>query len=339
VLDITQERPYSKMVMMINDVLAGLKIRGVCVDLKDNRHYRIYSIKLLPGQRIRRIESQIREIGLALKSFSTPTIEVCAEEGLLKIQITTAPPAIIKFDELYEKNKHTQPPGLLQMLLGESVDGEPIWLDLSKVPHLLTAGSTGSGKSVFVHTIIKNIEKRSDVLLYLSDPKSVEFNCYSETAASIAFNYNDTLRILRHLVWEQEERYALFNSINLRSIEDSPFAVPKIVFILDELADLMIYDKDKNNPDKGLLEKLLVQLAQKSRSIGIFLILSTQRPSIDILSGIIKANFPGRVACKVATGTDSRVILDRVGAECLAGRGDAILSAGPFENLRFQVAL
>src|SRR5260221_6709765 len=141
---------------MINEVLTALKIRGLCVDINDNRHYRIYSSKLLPGQRIRRIESQIREIGLALKSFSTPTIEVCADEGLLKIQITTAPPTIIRFDELYAKHKDSKPSGgLITVLLGEDAAGELVWLDINKAPHIITSGTSGSGKSVFLHTLIK----------------------------------------------------------------------------------------------------------------------------------------------------------------------------------------
>lgn len=327
------------MYMMINEVLDSLKIRGVCTAIHNNRHYRMFDVKLSPGQRIKKIESQVREIGLALKSHSMPTIDVLADEGVIRIGITTSDAAPIKFEELYEKHKASMPGGLIPVLLGEDSAGDPVWLDINTAPHLIASGATGSGKSVFLHTLIKNLEHKDDVILFLSDPKSgVEFNRYEEWA-TIAKDYSGTISILKYLTFEMQERYELFETLGIKSIVESPFVVPKLILIVDEMADLMIYDKDKDNPDKGLLESLVVKLAAKSRAIGIHIILSTQRPSVNVLTGLIKANFPTRVCFKVASAVDSRVILDSNGGQDLAGKGQAIINS-PTHNFKvFQVAL
>lgn len=340
-LDIAEERSYVMNVMMINEVLHSLKIRGTCVAIRDNRHYRIYDVVLDGGQRLKKLESQIREIGLALKSHTVPILEVKNNEGIVSIHTTISDPKPLSLFYLQEKHKDSTPKdALLPLLLGEGSDGKPVWIDLSITPHFLLAGATGSGKSVLLHTIISNIKDRNDVQLYIADPKSgTEMACHSEIATSVAYDYEGTLRIIRHLIWEMEDRFDLFQATGIKSIKESPFIVQKIVFVIDELADLMFQDKDKNNPDKGLFEKLLVQLAAKSRSVGIFIIAATQRPSIEVISGLIKANFPGRIACKVATSYDSRVIIDQTGAQDLIGRGDALLFGSNYDNLRFQVAI
>lgn len=324
---------------MLDEVLKSLKIKGRCEAVKEHRHFRLFDIKLEYGQSIRKLESNLRELGLALRSNSIPLISIIPSKGIVQLQTTSGKPNILPFNELWNRNKDSQPNGLLQFLIGEEVSGKPVWLDIAACPHLLIAGSTGSGKSSLLHTIIANAKQRDDIHLYLSDPKhGVEFDRYEDVSLLIMRNYKETVSFLKWLAIEMEDRYELFREIKIRSLAESPFVVPKILFIIDEVSDLMLYDKKKSNPEKGIFENLVVQIAQKSRAVGIHLILATQRPSVDVITGLIKANFPGRISCKVSSATDSKIILDKTGAEHLLGRGDAILQAANYDGARFQVA-
>jgi S-DNA-T family DNA segregation ATPase FtsK/SpoIIIE len=324
---------------MIEPILHSLKIRGRCKDVKENRHFRTYDIELEPGQSLRKLENHLREIGLMLRSHSIPTMTTVPESGIVRLQITHCPQQVLNFDELFAKNISTRPNTLLPFLLGEDASGKAIWIDVATCPHILVAGSTGSGKSVFLHTLIANALKRDDVQLYLVDPKAgIEFNVYKNEANIIVNTYEESIKLLRFLQEEMEERYEKFQELGIRSISDCPFIVPKVLVIIDEVSDLMLQDQDKNNKSRGVFEKLLIQIAQKSRAVGIHLVLATQRPSVDVLTGLIKANFPARIACKVSSAIDSKVILDQHGAENLLGRGDALLRSDN-GNIRFQVAM
>ncbi len=170
--------------------------------------------------------------------------------------------------------------------------------------------------------------------LYLIDPKRVEFNKY-EGYAVINTEYHETIDTLRHLVETMESRYAVMAANGIQSAEQRPRAFPSIILIVDEAAFLMDQDKGKG---RGEFQRLVITLAQKARAAGIYLVLATQRPSVNVLTGDIKANFPARIACKTATHQDSRVILDMNGAETLLGRGDAVLCNMKYDQVRFQVA-
>lgn len=317
----------------MDEILRSLKIKGHCKKISDYRHFRLYDIELNPSQSIKKLESQAREIGLALHSLGVPTINVIPEDGIIQIQIATGQASSLPFEELYNKNIGNKPDGLLTFLLGEEANGNPIWLDMATNPHMLVAGSTGSGKSVFLHTLIANVKKRNDIMLYLVDPKQgVEFGKYSDIANAIINDYDSALNLLQMLTEEVEHRLSLFKTMGIKNIKDSPYIVPKILVIIDEVSDLMMQDKDKK------FQNLLVRISQKSRAVGIHMVLATQRPSVDVLTGLIKANFPARVAFKVSSAIDSRVILDSVGAENLINKGDAILSCNKFDKVRFQAA-
>lgn len=325
--------------MIMDEILKSLKIRGTCKSVNEYRHFRIYDIELASGQSIKRIENNVREIGLALKSLSIPIVTTIPEKGLVRIQSTIGEPETLLFKDLYERSIDQRPEGLLPFLIGEQSTGEPVFLDLHMAPHLLVAGCTGSGKSVLLHTLIANIKMRNDIILYLVDPKSgTEFYEYSNIATTV-YDYDGAVRMLERLHMEMESRYNLFRRLKIKNITESPFVVPKIVVIIDEVADLLLQDKDKKNPQRGIFEKLLISIAQKSRSVALHLILATQRPSVDIISGLIKANMPGRIACKVSSSVDSKVILDQSGAENLLGRGDALINTEKYHNVRLQVAL
>jgi S-DNA-T family DNA segregation ATPase FtsK/SpoIIIE len=203
-------------------------------------------------------------------------------------------------------------------------------MDLAQNPHMLIAGTTGSGKSTLVHTIIANIFNYNNVKLILSDPKNIEFSEYDSkikhSNLEVVYTYDETVAMLDDLLELMESRYR-----DIRAGLD-PKSLHSVVFIIDEFADLIMQDSD------GSFYNKLCRLAQKCRSSKIHLIISTQRPSVNIIDGTIKANFPSRIACRVASHIDSKVILDTIGAENLLGKGDALLKDN-FRNLeRFQVA-
>ena len=328
-------------VSKIDNILKNLKINGKCVNVSMHRHLVFCDLVLTCGVRVRKLESHVREIGLALHAKSTPIVHLNSEKGIVSLQFAVRNADTLPLIDLFNFHKNSIPNGILPFLFGENGNGEPLWVDMAKNPHMLIAGGTGSGKSTLLHTIIANITFRNDINLYLSDPKSgVEFSIYEKYGFCnyLATDYDSTLNMLQHIYEEMERRYEALRIFNISSIEQNNNIFTKILVIIDEVADLILQDQDRYNSNKGKFEHLLCSIAQKSRAAGIFMILATQRPSVDIISGRIKANFPARVACKVSSSIDSKVILDQVGAESLLGRGDAIINTINYNFSRFQVA-
>ena len=244
--------------------------------------------------------------------------------------------ATVSFRELWEQSK-TDPNKLLEVPLGKAVDGSARSFDLGRMPHLLVAGSTGSGKSVAVNGIISSIlmKARPDQVKFLMvDPKMVELSVYNDIPhllIPVVTNPRKAAKALQKVVDEMENRYELFSKFGVRNIagynakvedwnaqsQEKQIPLPLIVVIVDELADLMMVASKE-------VEDAIIRLGQKARAAGIHMILATQRPSVDVISGLIKANVPSRVAFAVSSGTDSRTILDENGAEKLLGRGDML---------------
>lgn len=320
----------------LNQILNGLKINAQCVNFRKHRHMASYDLKLELGSRIRKIELYSREIGLALKSKTNPIITPIPEEGIVRLRVASQQAETIYFQDLFRSAQ--APPGILPFLLGEMDTGEQMWMDMALNPHLLVAGGTGSGKSTFLHLLIANALRRNDTWIYLMDPKGVEFSGYQQRVNRVSTTYEDAIYILDQIYFEMEKRYRIMRRAGVRSIEENPNIFPKCLIIIDEVSDLMMQDADKSNSRRGTFEKLLVSLAQKARAAGIYIVLATQRPSVDVITGLIKANFPARLACKVSSNTDSKVVLDQSGAESLLGRGDAILNNYNNHYSRFQVA-
>lgn len=322
------------MIDDINKVLSSFKIKATCIDAKKHRHFAYYDLVLQPGTRINSIQRYADELALAIKANSSFIIKPIPNLGIVRIQTTLKESDCLDFNSLYKQ--HEIPKNqLMPLLLGETNEGQPLWMDMSKNPHLLVAGSTGSGKSVFLHTLIANSLKRNDILLYLIDTKMVEFNNYfgkNTNVVSIDSDPEMAIRSLMKLNNLMNLRYEHMAKVGIKSIEDCPNIFSKILIIIDESADLMLSHLGK------VFENLIVKLAQKARAAGIYIVLATQRPSVDVFTGLIKTNFPARLACKVSSKVDSKVILDRHGAENLIGRGDAILNNSDFDMVRFQVA-
>ncbi|MCK9567510.1 hypothetical protein M0R72_01010 [Candidatus Pacearchaeota archaeon] len=325
----------------MNNVLNELGIDGECIRAEAHRHLAYYDIKLAcRPSALGKLQRSAMAIALAIKSQTVPLMRLVPEKGIVRLQVALSKAQPIPFTNLL-KGEQIPDHMVFPMLLGESDEGSKLWMDMNNNPHLLIAGSTGSGKSTLLHALIANglilhAKNVRNVHIYLNDPKKTEFQEYtsdlSDTIKEVASTYSDTLSQLNYLAQVMEDRYALMSEIKIRSIEENPRRLPLILCIVDEVADLMLQDRGRK------LEALIVRLAQKGRAAGIFMVLATQRPSVKVITGEIKANFPGRIACKTASKVDSMVILDRVGAETLLGRGDAVLKNQQFESLRFQVA-
>jgi S-DNA-T family DNA segregation ATPase FtsK/SpoIIIE len=329
------------MIDKLNSILSGLRIDGRCVQARKHRHMAFYDVELAPGTKIRRLESNAREIAIGLRSKTTPIIKPMPELGVVRLQMATQDAAILPLTNLL--SDVTIPPPtemLLPVLMGETDEGNVLWMDMAKNPHALIAGGTGSGKSTLLHTLIANcvvmnaIGARS-IELFLIDPKmGVEFAPY-EDLATIAYDYDRTIAMLEYLFEQMENRYAYMRKVGIKSIEARPGMFPYIAVFIDEVAELMAVDKENKNKRFQLL---LSRLAQKARAAGIYIVAATQRPSTDVVTGLIKANFPARIACRTSSKIDSQVVLDMPGAETLLGRGDAIFKNNSREATRFQVA-
>lgn len=295
-----------------------------------------YEVKPAVGVRVNRISNLADDLALALAAKDVRIEAPIPGKSLVGIEVPNSEIATVTFRELWEQ-ADTDPNKLLEVPLGKAVNGTARIFDLARMPHLLVAGSTGSGKSVAVNGIIASIlmKARPDQVKFMMiDPKMVELSVYNDIPhllIPVVTNPRKAARALQKVVDEMENRYELFSHFGVRNIagynakveefnaqsEQKQIPLPLIVVIVDELADLMMVASKE-------VEDAIIRLGQKARAAGIHMILATQRPSVDVISGLIKANVPSRVAFAVSSGTDSRTILDENGAEKLLGRGDML---------------
>lgn len=327
--------------IQLNAILQGLNIKGSCVKYREHRHLAFYDVALESSATVGRIERRTREIALGIHSQTPPIVQVLPREGVVRLRVALREAETLPFEKIYDVAKSPSD-YLLPVLLGENDEGRALWVDLARHPHTLVAGATGSGKSVFLRTLIANLVSlhgygKQKVQLFLVDPKRVEFNTYDgrlkNTLVNVAYTYESTIEMLEYIRRIMESRYSVMADLGISSVEQDPDLFPSVVVIIDEVADLMLSDKRV-----GIFQNLVVKLAQKCRAAGIYLVLATQRPSTDVLTGLIKANFPARISFKVGQRVDSQVILDSPGAEALLGRGDAILQSPVYDRTRFQSA-
>lgn len=295
-----------------------------------------YEVKPAVGVRVNRISNLSDDLALALAAKDVRIEAPIPGKSLIGIEVPNSDIATVSFRELWEQSQ-TKAENFLEIPLGKAVNGTARAFDLSKMPHLLVAGSTGSGKSVAVNGIIASIlmkARQDQVKFMMVDPKMVELSVYNDIPhllIPVVTNPRKASKALQKVVDEMENRYELFAKVGVRNIagfnakveefnsqsEYKQIPLPFIVVIVDELADLMMVASKE-------VEDAIIRLGQKARAAGIHMILATQRPSVDVISGLIKANVPSRVAFAVSSGTDSRTILDENGAEKLLGRGDML---------------
>jgi S-DNA-T family DNA segregation ATPase FtsK/SpoIIIE len=315
-------------IQQFNSILNSFNIQASCVDYKKVDSYFFYDLQLKANAKVKDIQKFSDEISLAIKSPCKPSIKVLHNLGVVRLEFITPRDKVLKLFDYFTNDN--VPNVNIPCLLGQRADGQKVWMDLSQNPHMIIAGTTGSGKSTLVHNIIANLFNYNDVILFLSDPKNIEFSEYDQRIKSpnlqVVYSYSDTVSLLGEMIGLMEDRYKdIRNGLDARTL-------PSVVFIIDEFADLIMQDSD------GLFYNRLCRLAQKCRAAKIHLILSTQRPSVNVINGTIKANFPARIACRVASHVDSKVILDASGAENLLGKGDAFLRDNSRYMERFQVA-
>jgi S-DNA-T family DNA segregation ATPase FtsK/SpoIIIE len=331
-----------------------------------------YEVAPGPGVKVGRIASLADDLALAMRAPSLRIVAPIPGKAAVGIEVPNPIARMVHVRELIDAAEYQRPTRVLPVALGKNLEGDPVIADLAKMPHLLIAGATGSGKSVSINTIITSLiytHPPDKLKLLMIDPKMVELSMYAalpHLGLPVVTNYHKAASVLKWAVWEMERRYRLLHANHARNIVDfnkkvqekkplkgpretlatqagiqrelpldgeyTDGIVPYIVVILDELADLMLTVQHE-------IETPLATLAQKARAIGIHLVLATQRPSVNVITGLIKANFPCRMAFRVSAKVDSRTILDQNGAETLLGNGDMLfLPPGKSDLVRVQGA-
>lgn len=324
-------------IKILEETFASFGIRATVERAEIGPSVTKYEVKPAVGVRVNRISNLSDDLALALAAKDVRIEAPIPGKSLVGIEVPNSEIAMVTFRELWEQSK-TDDKKLLEIPLGKAVNGSVRTFDLAKMPHLLVAGSTGSGKSVAVNGIIASILMKArpdEVKFMMVDPKMVELSVYNDIPhllIPVVTNPRKASRALQKVVDEMENRYELFSKVGARNIagynakvaeynasqpEYKQIPLPLIVVIVDELADLMMVASKE-------VEDAIIRLGQKARAAGIHMILATQRPSVDVISGLIKANVPSRIAFAVSSGTDSRTILDENGAEKLLGRGDML---------------
>jgi S-DNA-T family DNA segregation ATPase FtsK/SpoIIIE len=353
-----------KLGQVLIDKLATFKIDGTIVGMTTGPVVTQFEISPAPGVKVARIANLEADLALALRAPSVRIVAPIPGKGAVGVEVPNPVPEMVYFRETIESSAFRGTKAALPLALGKDIAGRPNVADLAKMPHLLIAGATGSGKSVCVNTIITSLIFRHTprtLRFLMVDPKMVELSMYNDLPHlrhPVVTDNNDAAAVLKWAVLEMERRYALLSVNGVRNLQDfnkrleqgvvmraseaegeegdpdrwlyRGGELPYIVVIIDELADLMM-------TVQGDVEKPLALLAQKARAIGIHLILATQRPSVNVITGLIKANFPSRIAFRVSSKVDSRTILDQNGADALLGNGDMLmLPPASSEPIRIQ---
>ena len=327
----------------LEDTLEDFGISAKVTDIIRGPVITRYELEPAPGVKINRIEALSDDISLAIKAQSIRIIAPIPGKGRVGVEVPNLHSALVCIKDLitsaeFHKHKKTA----LTIALGKDITGRAVFGELDGMPHLLIAGTTGSGKTVCVNTCILSLlfkESPNDLKFLMIDPKMVElmpFNGLPHLLCPVVTDAKKAAVALNWVVSEMESRYVLLSKAGARNIEaynEKQEKIPYIIVVVDEFADLMSVARDQ-------IENAITRLAQLSRAVGIHLILATQRPSVDVITGVIKANLPARVSFKVASKVDSRTVLDMNGAEALLGKGDMLfLQPGKEDLIRIQGAL
>ncbi len=327
------------------DTLTSFKIRVQSITCACGPTITRYEVKPEPGVRVRSIANLVDDIALGLAKTGVRIEAPIPGKSAVGIEVPNDKKLTVYLRDLIENKNFAEMKSKLSACLGEDVGGRPIMFDIAKMPHLLIAGATGMGKSVCINSIIVSLlykAKPDEVKLILIDPKKVEFSIYKDIPhlhVPIVTEPKKAAGALASAVAEMERRFTLMEDVGVRDIanynritKDDPDMefMPQMVIIIDELADLMMTAPDD-------VESCICRITQKARAAGIHLIVGTQRPSVDVITGLIKANIPSRIAFTVASQVDSRTIIDIAGAEKLIGRGDMLYApVGISKPMRVQ---
>ena len=314
---------------VIEETLAHFDITATVVEVSVGPVVTRYELKPAAGVKLSRIESLADDLALTLAARSLRIEAPIPGKSVVGIEIPNIAIGLVSLRDVAESAAFRAGSSKLTVALGRDVAGSPIVTDLSRLPHLLIAGQTGSGKSVLINSLICSLLLNAtpdEVRLILADPKRVEltgFNGVPHLVVPVVTDHGKILNALHWAMGEMDRRYRLFARTSARNIEkynearSGPDRIPYVVLVLDELADLMMTAPIQ-------IEKAITRISQLARATGIHLVVATQRPSVDVITGLIKANIPARVAFATASAVDSRTITDMTGAEKLLGRGDML---------------
>ncbi len=331
---------------VLKETLEQFKIIAEVVGLEKGPSVTMYELDLAPGTKVGKLSNLSDDIAIALKAPSIRVVAPIPGKSTIGIEVPNTHRKPVQMRELYETASKDVHKRTIPLLLGKDIAGYPLISDLAAMPHLLVAGTTGSGKSICLNSIILSIllfQRPEELKLILIDPKMVEFSAFKDIPHLIAPVVTDMKKAAGVLEWavaKMDERYTLLASAGVRdlaaynrlgdsekqrrldpegdaSLDDVPFYLPCMVIVVDELADLMMVASKE-------VEASIIRLSQKSRAVGIHLVVATQRPSVDVITGLIKSNLPSRISFHVFSKVDSRTILDQNGAEKLLGKGDML---------------
>jgi S-DNA-T family DNA segregation ATPase FtsK/SpoIIIE len=326
------------------EALGHFGVEAKIVGIVSGPHVSRYELRLAPGTKVKKVTELSNDLAYALASTDIRILAPIPGKQAVGVEVPNTRRRIVRLGDIYSGRPEKTSP--LVAWLGKGIDGNPVWTDLAKMPHVLVAGTTGSGKSGCVNAILSSILMQAspnEVRLVLVDPKQVELNHYENVPhllTPVVTSPRLAANVLANLIGEMESRYGIMGQARCRNLAElnrvrakaGEPQLPHILCVIDELADLMMVSPAE-------VEDSIIRLAQKSRATGIHLVLATQRPSTDIITGTIKVNIPARIAFAVSSQTDSRVILDQGGAEALLGQGDMLFrGAGTSKLQRIQGA-
>ncbi|TDF41680.1 DNA translocase FtsK [Alteromonadaceae bacterium M269] len=350
---VTQEE-LNAVARLVEQKLADFNVEAKVVGAFPGPVITRFELDLAPGVKVSKISGLSKDLARALSAMAVRVVEVIPGKSVIGLELPNKHREIVRLSEVITHSSFEKSESPLTMVLGKDISGKPVSVDLAKMPHLLVAGTTGSGKSVGVNVMILSLLYKStpdDVRMIMIDPKMLELSVYEgipHLLSEVVTDMKEAANALRWCVGEMERRYRLMSALGVRNLkgynakvlqaieEGNPIKdplwraeesmddvapdlekLPAIVVIVDEFADMMMIVGKK-------VEELIARIAQKARAAGIHLVLATQRPSVDVITGLIKANIPTRIAFQVSSKIDSRTILDQQGAEALLGMGDML---------------
>ncbi|NQT06001.1 MAG: DNA translocase FtsK [Candidatus Omnitrophica bacterium] len=332
---------------ILEDTLSDFDLEVKVVKIEQGPVITRYELEPAPGIKISRIANLSDNIALAMKAQSVRIEAPIPGKGTIGVEVPNSKSALVYLKEILVSKAFKDSESKLTIALGKDISGHSVFADLDDMPHLLIAGTTGSGKTVCVNSLIASLLFRAspeELKFLMVDPKMVELSTYNNIPHLLCPVVTEAKKVSAALKWvvgEMENRYKLFAETTARNItiynkkaeQEKKDILPYIVVIIDELADLMVVAQQE-------IESAITRLAQLSRAVGIHIVLATQRPSVDVITGVIKANFPARISFKVASKVDSRTVLDMNGADKLLGKGDMLfIEPGTAKPIRAQGSL
>ena len=331
----TNEQAAESLVRALADFGIEARVVGEITGPRVTR----YELQLAAGTKMSKVSALKDDLSYALATTEIRILAPIPGKQAVGIEVPNLSPNLVTLGDVYDNLPSSASP--LAVWLGKDISGNAVWTDLARMPHLLIAGTTGSGKSGCINTILSSILLRAtpdDARLILIDPKRIELSMYEKIPhllTPVVSSPKEAAIVLTNVLAEMEQRYERLSTVRARNLPEANRAfrsrgeepLPYLLVVIDELADLMMISPQQ-------VEDAVIRLAQKSRAVGIHLVLATQRPSVDVITGMIKANVPSRIAFAVSSQTDSRVILDQAGAESLLGQGDMLFK--PLGTSRLQ---